>query len=69
MTKIERGQLWSDFALFHRSDSGGAAVGDFYEPDQALYSPTEVPAVETTRDVALLFAHEIPEYFKEVAVH
>ena len=43
-------------------------LGIFYEPDQALYSPTEVPAVETTRDVALLFAHEIPEYFKEVAV-
>lgn len=43
-------------------------LGIFYEPDQALYSPTEVPAVETTRDVVLLFAHEIPEYFKEVAV-
>lgn len=28
----------------------------------------EVPAVETTRDVALLFTHAIPEYFKEVAV-
>ena len=43
-------------------------LGIFYEPDQALYSPTEVPAVETTRDVALLFTHAIPEYFKEVAV-
>ena len=43
-------------------------LGISYEPDQALYSPTEVPAVETTRDVALLFTHEIPEYFKEVAV-
>ena len=43
-------------------------LGIFYEPDQALYSPTEVPAVETTRDAALLFAHAIPEYFKEVAV-
>ena len=56
-------------------DSGGVTTGPvtvplgiFYEPDQALYSPTEVPAVETTRDVALLFTHAIPEYFKEVAV-
>ena len=43
-------------------------LGIFYKPDEALYSPTVVPEVETTKDAAMLFVHAIPEYFKEVAV-
>ena len=42
--------------------------GVFYKPDNALYSPTVVPVVETTKDAACLFAHAIPEYLHEVAV-
>lgn len=43
-------------------------LGVFYKPDNALYSPTEVPLVETTKDAAALFAHAIPEYLHEVAI-
>lgn len=43
-------------------------LGIFYEPEQALYSATQVPEVQTTRAAAMLFAHALPEYFKEVAV-
>lgn len=43
-------------------------LGVFYEPDSALYSPTVVPVVETTRDAAALFAHAFPEYLREVAM-
>ncbi len=38
-------------------------------PDvDASYTPVNIPAVETTRDAALMFAHDIPEYISEVAV-
>lgn len=38
-------------------------------PDvDASYTPVEIPHVETTRDAALLFGHEIPAYIGEVAV-
>lgn len=43
-------------------------LGVFYEPDTALYSSTEMPMVETTKDAAALFAHALPEYLHEVAV-
>lgn len=43
-------------------------LGVFYKPENALYSATVVPTVETTKDAALLFAHAIPEYCFEVAV-
>ena len=34
----------------------------------ASYTSVDIPHVETTRDAALLFAHEIPDYVGEVAV-
>ncbi|MDY3926039.1 MAG: DUF1538 family protein, partial [Anaerotignum sp.] len=43
-------------------------LGIFYEPDSALYSPTEIPVVETTKDAAVLFVHAFPEYLREVAM-
>lgn len=43
-------------------------LGIFYEPDTALYTPTAVQDVQTTRDAAFLFVHALPEYFREVAV-
>ena len=43
-------------------------LGVFYKPDNALYSPAEVPLVGTTKDAALMFAHAIPEYLHEVAI-
>lgn len=43
-------------------------LGVFYKPENALYSAAVVPVVETTKDAALLFAQEIPEYCFEVAV-
>ncbi len=43
-------------------------LGIFYEPDAALYSTVEVPAVETTQAAARLFLAALPVYFEEVAV-
>lgn len=43
-------------------------LGIFYEPDAALYSTAEVPAVETTQAAARLFLDALPVYFQEVAV-
>lgn len=43
-------------------------LGILYNPENANYTPVEVPAVETTQDVVRQFAVELPHYFKEVAV-
>jgi len=43
-------------------------LGVFYKPDNALYSPTVIPLVGTTKDAALMFVHEIPEYMYHVAI-
>lgn len=42
-------------------------LGIFYEPDSALYTPTAVQEVQTTKEAAALFFHALPEYAKEVA--
>lgn len=42
-------------------------LGIFYEPDSAVYTPTVIPEVLTTKDAAILFAEALPEYFHEVA--
>ncbi|MBQ5708546.1 MAG: DUF1538 domain-containing protein, partial [Anaerotignum sp.] len=42
-------------------------LGVFYKPDNALYSPIEVPLVGTTKDAAMMFVHAIPEYMYHVA--
>ena len=41
-------------------------LGIFYHPEDAVYTATVVPAVVTTQDVVLQFAHALPEYTKEV---
>ena len=41
-------------------------LGIFYHPTDALYTPIEVPAVETTHDVVKLFLVELPHYAEEV---
>ena len=43
-------------------------LGVFYKPDNALYSPVEVPLVGTTKDAAMMFIHAIPEYMYHVAI-
>ena len=41
-------------------------LGIFYHPTDALYTPIEVPAMETTHDVVKLFLVELPHYAEEV---
>ncbi|MDL2225115.1 DUF1538 domain-containing protein [Eubacteriales bacterium OttesenSCG-928-M02] len=41
-------------------------LGIFYNPSEASYVPVEVAHVDTTRDVARLFAQGLPHYAKEV---
>ena len=43
-------------------------LGCFFKPTEAAYAMKEVQNVVTTRDVAYVFAHELPEYAKEVLV-
>jgi len=43
-------------------------LGCFFKPTEAVYSLTNVYTVNTTRDVALIFAKGLPKYFEEVAV-
>lgn len=43
-------------------------LGCFYKPTEASYELESINTVLTTRDVALLFAGEIPHYAKEVLI-
>ena len=43
-------------------------LGCFYRPTEALYSPGEVAAVETTRDVVRVFGVSLPAYAREVLI-
>lgn len=42
-------------------------LGLFFRVEGGSYTPVEIVAVETSRDLWNLFAHEIPEYIAEVA--
>jgi Protein of unknown function (DUF1538). len=41
-------------------------LGIGYNPSDATYTPVELISVETTRDVAVQFARELPHYLKDV---
>jgi len=43
-------------------------LGIVYNPSDASYTPVAVMEVETTRDVAVQFARELPHFLKEVVV-
>lgn len=43
-------------------------LGITYNPSDASYTPVSAADVQTTRDVALQFAHHLPNYVKEVLV-
>lgn len=43
-------------------------LGIFYHPTDAVYTAVEIAAVETTQDVAKLFALALPQYTHEVLV-
>lgn len=43
-------------------------LGCFYAPDEAVASSTEIPSVDTMRDVLKIFVKEVPHYLKEVFV-
>ena len=43
-------------------------LGCFFNPQNAAYTPTVVPEVATTKDVALTFAGGLPHYMAEVAM-
>ena len=43
-------------------------LGCFFNPQNAAYTPTVVPEVATTKDVALTFAGGLPHYMTEVAM-
>ena len=43
-------------------------LGIFYNPEEAVYTATEITDIATTRDVVKQFVIAIPEYSKEVAV-
>ena len=42
-------------------------LGMFFNVEGGTYTPVEIKAVETSRDLWQLFSHEIPEYISEVA--
>ena len=43
-------------------------LGCFFKPGGAQYSLTDIQSVSTTRDVANVFLHGLPEYAKEVLI-
>ncbi|MBQ9991526.1 MAG: DUF1538 domain-containing protein [Lachnospiraceae bacterium] len=43
-------------------------LGFFYRSTEGSYSGVEIVNVETMRDLALAFGHELPHYIKEVAI-
>lgn len=43
-------------------------LGIFYHPTDAVYTATEIAAVDTTQDVVRLFASSLPQYAEEVLV-
>ncbi len=43
-------------------------LGIVYNPSDAQYSQITIPSVETTRDVVAQFAHQFPDYSKEVLI-
>lgn len=43
-------------------------LGCFYQPTEAVYTPTDVAAVVTTQDVVRVFLTGIPTYAKEVII-
>ncbi len=43
-------------------------LGCFFNPDQAVYSSSEITKVVTTQDVAIEFAKKLPHYAEEVAI-
>ena len=43
-------------------------LGIVYRPEEALYSPAQLPEVETTVDAARYFVSALPHYFREVAL-
>lgn len=45
-----------------------ALLGCFYNPQNTVYTATEVPQVITTQDVAREFMHGLPHYILEVAM-
>ena len=42
-------------------------LGLVFNPGESLYTPVEIPEIETSRDLWRMFSHEIPTYIKEVA--
>ena len=48
--------------------SDSLLLGCFFNPQDAAYTPTLVPEVATTQDVALTFAGGLPHYMAEVAM-
>ena len=43
-------------------------LGLLYHPGESTYSPTLLPDIETSVELGACFAHEIPEYMKEIAI-
>lgn len=43
-------------------------LGLIYNPTEGSYSITQIPQVETTIELWKMFAHELPDYMKEIAV-
>lgn len=43
-------------------------LGLFYKPTDSVFSATEIPVVETTRDVAREFIFSLPKYIEEVII-
>lgn len=43
-------------------------LGMLYQPTDTVYSPVEVPEVETTRAVIMQFMYELPHFMKEVFI-
>ena len=41
-------------------------LGLVYGSDGGAYTPLDIPSVETTRDLAVIFGEKLPEYVKEV---
>ena len=52
----------------YRSYFGGCHFGHFYHPQNASYTPTEIPNVETLRDVTKELAGSLPQYLIEVLI-
>ena len=43
-------------------------IGMIYNPENSVYTPVEIPSLNTSRDLGEMFVEALPEYFGEVAV-